>query len=65
MEWRSAKTVGTKAEITLSNTHNPNTMRNNVGLNSISTVNEGLTPPGITNVSNKLNIHSLPVKATK
>ena len=38
MEWRSAKIVGTKAEITLSKMDNPNTMRNNVGLNSISTV---------------------------
>ena len=53
MLWRSARMVGTKAEIKLSNTHNPKTVRKGVGLNNISTVKDGFTPPDITNVSNK------------
>ena len=65
MLWRSANAVGTKAEIKLSNTHNPKTVRKRVGLNSISTVKDGFTPPGITNVSNKLNTQLPPIKATK
>jgi hypothetical protein len=53
MEWRSANTVGTKAEIKLSTIHKLNTVKKIVGLKSISTVNEGFTLPGITKLSNK------------
>ena len=53
MVWRSAKIVGTKAEIRFRMTHNPNTERKSVGLKSISTVYDGFTPPGITKLSKR------------
>ena len=65
MEWRSANTVGTKAEIKLSTIHKLNTVKKIVGLKSISTVNEGFTLPGITKLSNKYYNQSPPVKAMR
>ena len=65
MEWRSANTVGTSAEIKLSTMHNPNTIRKRVGLNNISAVYVGETPLVSTQSLNRWNIHSPPVKAAR